>query len=90
VFGYCALFASQLSIELTGRRFQYIGIIIGVPIGGVVAIFGYILIALLCILLPPIGLFFFLIKFAFVLKRRCKYEKKWEYYPRTVVYVKFS
>lgn len=82
---YCTLFASQLAIELTGRRLMIIGIFIGVILGTMVAAFGYLIIALLCVLVPPIGIFFFLIKLGFVLKRRCKYEKKWEYYPRTVV-----
>lgn len=85
VFGYCCLLISQLLLECTGRRVYALVVILGVLIGSVVATLVFAIAAILCVLLPPVGCLFLLIKFVYVLKRRCKYEKKWEYYPRTVV-----
>lgn len=83
--GYCIMFSTQFALEFTGRTLYIVALLIGVVFGTLIACFGFLLLALVAILLPPIGVFFLLIKTAFVLKRRCKYEKKWEYYPRTVV-----
>jgi hypothetical protein len=85
VFGYNMMVCSQLALECTRRRVYALAVFVGVFCGLAIGIVAFIALAVLCVLMPPVGIAFFFIKISFVLKRRCKYEKKWEHYPRTLV-----
>ena len=85
VLGYCCIFITQVLSEYLPRKLMFISILIGINLGIVVGIIVLAIAAVICVFLPPAGCVFLAIKIYCVLKRRCRYEKKWEYYPRTVV-----
>ena len=84
VFGYAIVITTQRLRECMSR-WWVIETFFGVSIGVVFGILAFLFAFVMCVLLPPVGVFFFVAKIVIVAKRRCKYEKNWEYYPRTVV-----
>lgn len=85
VFGYSIILSIQLISEHIHHNLYVICLLLGLIVGTSLAVFLFAIAGVLCVLLPPAGTIFLLIKTYCVLKRRCRYEKKWEYYPRTVV-----
>jgi IBR domain, a half RING-finger domain len=84
VFGYSIVFMVQVCRENVGRKNFLVYFVLGLSGGVSLALLLFVVAAVVCLVLPPFGVFFLVVKTAYAAKRRCKYQKKWQYYPRTV------